>query len=163
MNNARDHANELLRLLGEKIGLSGLALDEMGTATLTIDGANCTLHLPSLPHTSEYGRELYCLTSLGRLSSEADLRATVSAWLLDRNCFFRGVGPGVLGVTEGEDIIWYCARLRLDTAEYTDFEVFLLAVADMGTRLRRELTAIPGPEKSTGAENAEHPDTFLRV
>jgi len=155
MENAQEYMNTLLRRLDEKINLGGLALDGQGALSLNIDGATCTLQY------HEEGRETYFINRLGLLPSEAGMRAVVTAWLLDRNCFFRGVGPGVLGVTQGEDAIWYCARLRLDNLEYADFEAFLLAVADMSDRLRRELAAIPGPE--TRAADTKNADNFLRI
>ncbi|MCL1916690.1 MAG: type III secretion system chaperone [Desulfovibrionaceae bacterium] len=155
MYNARDHMNSLLRSLGEKLKLGGLALDDQGAASLKINGETYTLQC------YEDGREAYFINRLGFLPSEAGMRAGVTAWLLDRNCFFRGVGPGALGVNQGEDAIWYCARLGLDTLEYDDFEAFLLAVADMSERLRRELAAVPGLE--TGTAETENTDILLRI
>ena len=43
MYNARDHMNSLLRSLGEKLKLGGLALDDLGAASLKIDGQTYTL------------------------------------------------------------------------------------------------------------------------
>jgi hypothetical protein len=153
MENTREHLGALVRSLGEKLNLSGLAVDERGAVSLAVDGETFTLQVP------EKGREVYCVTRLGFLPSEAGRRAAISDWLLDRNCFFRGVGSGTLGVNAGEDIIWYCARLPLDALEYADFEAFLLAVADLAVRLRRELAAVPGPT----AGDAGDTTTMLRI
>jgi hypothetical protein len=155
MENAREHLSALLRSLGEKLNLGGLALDERGAASLAIDGETVTLQVP------EKGREVYCVTRLGFLPSEAGLWAGVADGRLDRNCFCRGGGPGVLGVNAGEDVIWYCARFPLDAPEYADFEAFLLAVADLAARLRRELAAVPGP--AAGAGTGDDTATMLRI
>ena len=166
MKNTREHMNALLRDLGGKIKLGDLALDDQGAISLAIDGETFTLQYHE-------GGEAYFVHRLGLLPAEdgplgpSEIRAAVSAWLLDRNCFFRGTGPGSLGVNPergGGDAIWYCARLLLDNLEYADFEAFLLAVADTSGRLRRELAELTGrgiPESR--AADTENADNFLRV
>ena len=158
MNNARERLNTLLRSLGEKIKLGDLALDDQGDISLAIDGETYTLQYFK-------GGEAYIVHRLGLLPAEAEMRAAVSAWLLERNCFFRGTGPGVLGVNPmegGEDAIFYCVRLPLYKLEYAGFEAFLLAAANLTARLRRELAELLGRTKTSPTER-EAANHFLRV
>ena len=129
----RKRLESLTAKLGQASGLPGLALNEAGSCSLSLDGRVYTLHY------YEAGETLYCIHNLGNLPAPAEERLRIALWLLERNCFFRGVGPGVLGVSEGS--IYYCARLDPVELEYLELETFTLAVADICAALGQDLTA----------------------
>lgn len=130
---SRQWVNELLRQLGKAAGLSGAALDAGGSFSLSLDGTVFTLR-----QMEETG-ELYILHTLGALPEEREERARVSALLLERNCFFQGVGGGVLGVYAQN--IYYTLRLAPKSLEYPDFERIVLAAADTCAKLKQEMEA----------------------
>ena len=139
-----EYMNELLRDLGKASGLTGAALDAQGCFSISLDGAVFTVMCP------KEEEEAYLLHSLGPLPKEREERARVSAFLLERNCFFRGVGSGVLGVFAGD--IHYTLRLFPRSLTYTDFERMLLFTVDLCAALKREME---GTNSSPAAPEAD--------
>ncbi|MDR2504252.1 MAG: type III secretion system chaperone [Deltaproteobacteria bacterium] len=140
----REYMNELLRDLGKASGLTGAALDARGCFALSLDGAVFTVMC------RKETEEACLLHTLGPLPQEREERARVSAFLLEQNCFFRGVGAGVLGVFAGE--IHYTLRLVPQNLTYADFERMLLFTVDLCADLKRQMN---GTKASPSAPEAD--------
>ncbi|MDR2488954.1 MAG: type III secretion system chaperone [Desulfovibrio sp.] len=140
----RDRVNLLLQELGKASGLSGAMLDARGRFSLSLDGEVWTaMH-------REETEDLYLFHTLGPLPEEREERARISAFLLERNCFFRGVGKGVLGVFAGQ--IHYTMVLDPRSLAYPDFERLLLFAVDLCAGLKREMNERSSPEAAAEAE-----------
>ena len=123
----------LIKELGEVIGLPSLAPDESGALTLTVDGS------PFILQYYDAGQELYIIHRIGDLPEDAERLAAVQRFLLEKNCFFRSVGPGILGIEQND--IFYTVRIaccdkfgqRISGAE---LEHILRAAVDTCAELR---------------------------
>jgi hypothetical protein len=93
----------LVKELGESIGLRDLSTDVSGALTLTVDG------FPFLLQYYDAGQELYIIHRIGTLPEYSEQQIAVQRFLLEKNCFFREVGPGVLGVEKND--IFYTVRV----------------------------------------------------
>lgn len=118
----------IVKELGGVIGLPDLAPDLSGALTLNIDG-----HAFLMQYFEE-GEEIYIIHRLGTLPEERDARLAAQRFLLEGNCFFRGVGSGTLG-TEGE-AVFYTARLSCRELSGRELEHVLRAVTDVCAKLR---------------------------
>ena len=151
----RKRLDGLVAGLGKAANLPNLALDGNGCCSLSLDGLVYTLRY------HEPREALYFIHDLGELPAPAEERARVAVWLLERDCFFRGVGAGVLGVNEGR--IYYCARLDPAELEYLDLESFLLAVADTCAGLGRDMEALPSAPANSGGETEQSELNMIRI
>ena len=150
----------LVKELGEVIGLHGLAPDVSGAVTLTVDG------FPFILQYYDAGQDLYIIHRLGSLPEAPDQQAAVQRFLLEKNCFFRGVGAGILGI-EGDDI-FYTARIACcdkfgERISGAALEHILRAVVDTCADVRSGYSAV----MSTGQGAAMQADieylSMLRV
>lgn len=145
----------IIKELGHALGLADLNPDELGALTLSIDGQHFTLQF------FEGGEEIYIIHRLGALPVEKDEVLQTQAFLLHCNCFFRGVGSGVLGVED--NTIFYAARLSCTGLSGRELERFLRATVDTCARLREDMAlTCSGPHEgvSDGGFLAAH---LLRV
>ena len=123
----------LVKELGGIIGLPKLGPDESGALTLVIDGE------PFILQYFEAGDEIYIIHRIGTLPESPEEQLAAQRFLLERNCFFREVGPGVLG-TEG-DAVFYTVRLPCRDVSGrglsgAELEHVLRAAADICIKLR---------------------------
>ena len=125
--------NELLRQLGAAVGVPNLAVDEKGACSLRIDGEVFTFR-----HEEDRG-EIIFVHQLAALPSSDSEKLALFTFLLERNCVFRGVGPGILGISLEDNGVFYAARLATAGLAYPDFERYLQAVVDICDSLRGEM------------------------
>ncbi|MDR1945713.1 MAG: type III secretion system chaperone [Desulfovibrio sp.] len=144
--NGTKHVNALLLELGGKMGIPALSLDGRGARSLRIGGRVFTLQYV------EQRDELYCICTVGELSPEWDRRAAAQTFLLDRNCFFRGVGIGVLGVRKGESDIFYTVRFPCSGLEFQEFESLFQAIVTAAGKIAGQLDeAVAATGEKSGA------------
>lgn len=140
----------VVKELGVVIGLPELAPDLSGALTLNIDGQTFILQ-----HVEE-GEEIYIIHRIGTLPEEREARLAAQCFLLEHNCFFRGVGAGVLGTED--DAVFYTARLSSRELSGRDLEHFLRAATDMCAKLRagfdRKKSQNGAPESATDKDGS---------
>lgn len=133
--------SDLITELGHVIGME-LSPDASGALTLVIDGQEFVLQY------FDEGEEVYIVHRLGVLPEESAPRLAVSGFLLHSNCFFRGVGGGVLG-TEGNDV-YYTLRIPCASLSGRELEHVLRACIDTCSRLRKELAEAMADSAGSG-------------
>ena len=131
---------KIISELGRLLNLADLAPDASGALTLRIDGQDFILQY------FEQGQDIYVIHRLGTLPEDEGERARVQGLLLERNCFFRGTGTGVVG-TEGRDV-YYTVRLRADGLDGRELEQFLRAITAACDRLRRDMDSSPAQDNA---------------
>ena len=137
--------SEYIKQFGAIVGIADLALDANGVLSLDVDGVPYGLH-----HFPK-GNEVYITSRLGSLPDDQHSREAMFRFLLGKNAFFSGVGPGVVGLASDGAAIYYTARTRLEGLQYADFEEFFLAVVTVCATLRQEmahLNTLPAPSGS---------------
>ena len=150
----------LVEELGSVIGLENLAPDETGALTLTIDG---------IPFTLQYydgGEEIYIIHRLDALPEDSQTQTAALRFLLESNCFFRAVGPGVLGIEEHS--IFYSVRVpcrdksgqRLAGLE---LEHLLRSVVDTCSSIRNSYSEVIHREQNQSASSDVDYLSMLRV
>lgn len=130
--------SSIIRELGRLLDLPMLAPDATGALTLRIDGQDFVLQYFG------QGQDIYVVHRLGTLPEDEGELLRVQRLLLERNCFFRGTGPGSIG-TEGRDI-YYTVRLRADGLDGREMEQFLRAITAACDRLRRDMASCPAQD-----------------
>ena len=150
--------NELLQQFGNKVGVADANLNAHAAKSFLIDNQTYTLQY------SEINEELYLICKLGSLPENPAERMALQAFLLNRNCFFNGTGPGVLGTRSGDNAIFYTARLACAELSYQDFEQVFQAIVTTCQKLSAEMHS---NGESAAFPKAEEPlmgmDFALRV
>ena len=131
---------KIISELGRLLNLADLAPDASGALTLRIDGQDFILQY------FEQGQELYIIHRIGTLPEAPNERTRIQSRLLEHNCFFRGVGSGVIG-TEGSDI-YYTVRLSAGSLDGRTLEQAMRSVTAVCDRLRRDMDELSIPEGS---------------
>ena len=111
---------ELIRELGAGLGLSDVAPDEDGAATLVIDD---TLEIVIEP--GEDGRGILISAAVGKLPAAA--REAVFAELLEANLLGQGAGAAALAIDPGLEEIVLCRVILKSDLEFDDFDQELVA------------------------------------
>ena len=150
----------LIKELGEVIGLPSLAPDVTGAVTLNVDG------FPFILQYYDAGQELYIIHRLGTLPEAPDQQAAVQRFLLEKNCFFRGVGPGVLGIEKND--IFYAVRIACcdkfgQRIAGTELERVLRAVVDTCADLRNACSEVLHGEQDSSLSEGVEFMSMLRV
>ena len=150
----------LVKELGEVIGLPSLAPDVAGAVTLSVDG------FPFILQYYDAGQDLYIIHRLGTLPEAPDQQAAVQRFLLEKNCFFRGVGSGILGI-EGNDI-FYAVRIACcdkfgERISGAALEHILRAVVDTCADVRSGYSAVISTEQEAGMPTDIEYLSMLRV
>lgn len=122
---------KIISELGFLLNLRDLAPDNTGALTLRIDGQDFILQY------FDQGQEIYIIHRLGTLPENTEDRARIQGLLLERNCFFRGVGTGTIGTEDSG--IYYTVRLRADSLNGHELEQFMRAVTTVCEQIRRDM------------------------
>lgn len=152
--------NTLVKELGSAIGLDDLAPDETSAVTLAIDGVAFSLQY------YDEGEEIYIIHRIASLPYDAQAQAAVQRYLLESNCFFRAVGPGVLGIEANE--IFYTVRVACrDKSDQclsgNELEHILRSVVDACSELRNGCSQIVESTQSYATTDELDFHSMLRV
>lgn len=136
------HASDLLAEWGRSLGLPHLALSELGTAALVVDG-ELTLNLEHLVDADR----LVAWVTLGL--APADGREACFARLLEANLFGQDSGGGAIGLDRGSDELLLSRTFVLDHTDALALESGLSELVDAARRHRAGLQAAPGDAAAT--------------
>ena len=130
--------DELLRQLGAAVGIANLAMDGKGTCSLRVDGEVFTLRHDASREPGG-GGEIIFVHQLAALPQDDAGKLDLYAFLLEKNCLFRGVGPGILGISPEDNGVFYAARTAAAGLAYPDYH------SDLPVHIFR----VNGPGKKT--------------
>jgi hypothetical protein len=138
------NAANLLAAWGQALGLPELALSDLGTAALLIDG---TLTL-NIEHEDDAGR-LLLYVPLG--APPAAEREACFARLLQANLFGHGSGGGHIGLDAQRDELVLSRQLALDNTDLPALEAAIESLLAAARQLRELLAQSPsGATPTTG-------------
>jgi len=147
------NAANLLVALGQSLGLPELALSDLGTAALLIDGS-LTLNIE---HEDDAGR-LLLYVPLG--TPPVAEREAFFAVLLQANLFGHGSGGGHIGLDPQRDELVLSRQLLLDHTDLPSLEAAVEALIDAARGLREALALNINPA-SLGGGGADSTPTLV--
>ena len=150
----------LVKELGEVVGLHSLAPDASGAVTLTVDG------FPFILQYYDAGQDLYIIHRLGTLPEAPEQQAAAQRFLLEKNCFFRGVGSGILGIEDND--VFYTVRIACcdkfgGCISGAELEHILRAAVDTCADVRSGYSAVMSTEQRAGMPTDIEYLSMLRV
>lgn len=144
---SQERVNSLLKILGERIGVAEVALDDCGYCCLSFDEVFVNMECS--------GEQLALYAWLGTLAGAP--RSLLAAELLDANYLFRGTQGATLGVDQATGDALLAVQLPVATLEIDDFEQSLENFVNVAERWRKrfEQAAMTTSAPSVGAERPD--------
>ena len=142
--------NEYLEGLGEAIGQSGLAADEEGSATLSIDDKfNVTIRM------EPQSDRLQLFADIGQVPETA--APDLTARLLHANCFWQETGGTTIGVDFGSRTVLLAFERSAQDLDSDEFNALLEGFINIAEHWQDDLAAVSeGGE--TGSDGADASD-----
>lgn len=136
--------NELISQTGEAMGISQLRPNALGSLSLSIDGKTFTIkHF-------ENTDQVFVVYEFEKLPSRDAERSRAMEFFLKENCFYRGVGGGIIGLKD--DVAYYTYRTDLESLTPSVLLDILKAVVETCFDLEKRLFDVLAETESVSAE-----------